>query len=314
VCVCVCVCVCVRRKSGMKTRREASRSIDVPLLCFPRRAPRANHLLGATDTRHTHTMILSFTLRTLLWANPAGRAGAALLSASTAAVAGARPTGACPAAVRALSSSSSAWPAAPPSEAREGPPRAGSGAAASTSGAYGRPMRGYAAAAAAAAAQPAPDDLLAPGGDGAAGAARAPPPPPPPLTQLPDVPPGSRRTGLVGVKAGMTHEWDTATGARTALTVVWFDAPAVLQAKAAAGPDGYEALQVGAGAARRRRASLRGVGRPAGHAAAHGGSVEAPPRWVKEFRVTPDAALPPGTRLRADHFAVGQLVDVQGKH
>ena len=36
-------------------------------------------------------------------------------------------------------------------------------------------------------------------------------------------------------------------------------------------------------------------------------------KQVGEFRVTPDALLPVGFLLRAQHFLAGQLVDVQGK-
>jgi large subunit ribosomal protein L3 len=259
-------------------------------------------------------------------ARQGGGGGAVARLASPAAVAG----GAAPSSARAslllLASEARGGVSAAPGVAAG--LRAASGAAASTSAAGAAaaglhrsapPPRGFAAAAAAA--QPAPADDEETGGTSGG----APPPAPPSssstIQQLPDVPPGSRRTGLVGVKAGMTHEWDPQTGARTALTAIWFDAPRIVQAKAGAGRDGYDALQVGAGVARRRRASLRGVGRAAGHAAAHGGGGGGeggkdaplpPPRWLHEFRITPDAALPPGTPLRADHFAVGQLVDVQG--
>ena len=287
-----------------KVKGGASRSTVFSLFPSARAPVRTPGWRPSAGNTHTHTLMSAAFLRACLGGSRTG-AGGLLAASGLFASAPAGPA----AALRSLTASparraftTSPWAgSAGQASSDTAFHRPASGAAASTS--TGAPARGFAAAAASA--QPDLEDEDGP--------ARPPPPSPPSsIPTLPDVPPGSRRTGLVGVKAGMTHEWDAETGARTALTVVWFDSPTVLQAKASAGPDGYDALQIGAGAARRRRAGLRGVGRPAGHAAAHGGSEGAPPRWVREFRVTPDAALPPGTRLRADHFAVGQLVDVQG--
>ena len=41
-------------------------------------------------------------------------------------------------------------------------------------------------------------------------------------------------------------------------------------------------------------------------------NIEKPNRKLSEFRVTPDAIVPVGTKIRAVHFVPGQLVDVCG--
>jgi large subunit ribosomal protein L3 len=43
-----------------------------------------------------------------------------------------------------------------------------------------------------------------------------------------------------------------------------------------------------------------------------GAAGVAPKRTLGEFRVSPDALLPVGFPLRAQHFVPGQLVDVRG--
>lgn len=47
-----------------------------------------------------------------------------------------------------------------------------------------------------------------------------------------------------------------------------------------------------------------------GHFAKH--SVP-PKQFLREFRVTPDAVLNPGTLIPAEHFKPGQFVDVRAK-
>jgi large subunit ribosomal protein L3 len=69
--------------------------------------------------------------------------------------------------------------------------------------------------------------------------------------------------------------------------------------------DGYDAVQVGIG-----RAKTKNVSKPnRGHFAKAG--VEAPVA-VREFRVSTDAVLAPGTSLVPKHFVEGQFVDVVG--
>jgi large subunit ribosomal protein L3 len=69
--------------------------------------------------------------------------------------------------------------------------------------------------------------------------------------------------------------------------------------------NGYVALQVGAGLRKAQRASKaeRGYFALA--------KVE-PKRKVAEFRVDEDALIPVGAEITADHFVVGQYVDVTG--
>eukprot|EP00475_Leptophrys_vorax_P008519 TRINITY_DN1551_c0_g1_i1.p1 TRINITY_DN1551_c0_g1~~TRINITY_DN1551_c0_g1_i1.p1 ORF type:complete len:273 (+),score=66.27 TRINITY_DN1551_c0_g1_i1:347-1165(+) len=67
---------------------------------------------------------------------------------------------------------------------------------------------------------------------------------------------------------------------------------------------GYINVQVGAGTKKLKNASLPEIG----HCAKQAGL--GPKRYMTEFRVTPDAILPPGTKLSALHFIPGQFVDV----
>lgn len=151
------------------------------------------------------------------------------------------------------------------------------------------------------------------------------------------------RTGLLAVKVGMTHDWDS-TGARVPLTVLWVDDCRVVQAKERVGESAFAssspstgsndggggaqtaaagaasaaaastqktkppitALQVGAGSVKPKRAH----GRQRGHCASAG--LPDTKRVFAEFRVSGDALLPPGTPLLASHFVPGQFVDVTG--
>ncbi|MBV8834917.1 MAG: 50S ribosomal protein L3, partial [Alphaproteobacteria bacterium] len=69
--------------------------------------------------------------------------------------------------------------------------------------------------------------------------------------------------------------------------------------------DGYVALQLGSGG--RKIATVGKAER--GHFAV--AKVE-PKRKVAEFRVSDDAVIPVGAEITADHFVVGQFVDVTG--
>jgi large subunit ribosomal protein L3 len=69
--------------------------------------------------------------------------------------------------------------------------------------------------------------------------------------------------------------------------------------------DGYTALQLGAGAVKARRRSQAERGQFAR------AKVE-PKAVVREFRVSQDNLLPVGAEITADHFVVGQQVDVAG--
>lgn len=112
-----------------------------------------------------------------------------------------------------------------------------------------------------------------------------------------------RRVGALAMKVGMLAIFDK-WGERHAVTVLHLDECQVLQKKTL-DTDGYTALQVGVGEAKLKRVSgtLRGHFLKAG---------VVPKRKVGEFRVTPDALLPVGTKINAVHFVPGQLVDVCG--
>jgi len=112
-----------------------------------------------------------------------------------------------------------------------------------------------------------------------------------------------RRTGALALKVGMLAIWD-AWGERHAVTVLQLDNCVVVQAKLPE-TDGYCALQLGVGEMKKSR--VKNVSK--GHFAKAG---VAPSRELAEFRVTTDAVLAPGTRIRAVHFVPGQLVDVCG--
>ena len=110
------------------------------------------------------------------------------------------------------------------------------------------------------------------------------------------------RTGLIARKVGMTRVF-TEDGVHLPVTVLAVEGCEVVGVKRADGKDGYTALQVGAG-----RAKPKNVTKPMrGHFAK--AKVE-PKAKLVEFRVSEDALLEPGTALGADHFVVGQFVDV----
>ena len=118
-------------------------------------------------------------------------------------------------------------------------------------------------------------------------------------------PAGSRRTGVLGVKLGMMRAFDDATGAGYGVTVVQLRDCQVVQQRTME-KDGYTALQVGAINVPDRKVTRQLKG--------HFESVNVPPkRQLKEFRVTEDCLLPPGTELTCQHFTVGQEVDVIGR-
>lgn len=70
--------------------------------------------------------------------------------------------------------------------------------------------------------------------------------------------------------------------------------------------NGFDALQIGSGLAKPKNVSkpLQGHFKKAGVPTK---------RHLAEFRVSPDAILPIGTRITCQHFIPGQYVDVKGK-
>ncbi len=110
--------------------------------------------------------------------------------------------------------------------------------------------------------------------------------------------------GLIGRKVGMTRVF-TDEGRVVPVTVVEAGPCRVLQVKTAAS-DGYEAVQLGYGAKKPKRASKA----EAGHAAKVG--VDAAPRLVREFRPSGGQEYEPGQMLTVELFEPGQEVRVTG--
>jgi len=111
------------------------------------------------------------------------------------------------------------------------------------------------------------------------------------------------RTGLIARKLGMTRLFND-DGSTVPVTVLHLDDVRVI-ARRSADKDGYDALQLGIGKAKPKNVTRSNRG----HFAKAG--VEAPLKLV-EFRVGTDAAIDPGAKLTAAHFAKGQKVDVTG--
>ena len=111
------------------------------------------------------------------------------------------------------------------------------------------------------------------------------------------------RSGVIAQKVGMTRVFSD-TGEHVPVTVLKIDNCQVL-AHRTAEKNGYVALQLGAGKRKVKNVSkaMRG-----NFAAA---KVEPKMRLV-EFRVPADGLIPVGSELLADHFVVGQFVDVTG--
>lgn len=122
--------------------------------------------------------------------------------------------------------------------------------------------------------------------------------------------------GLIGKKVGMTQVFDDA-GNRVPVTVVEVGGNVVVQKKSEHGKDGYAAVKLGYGDVKKlekegtepkwRLSKPRvGVYLQAG--------IDAPRRHLREFRI-PEAMLDDyevGQELGAEHFELGEFVDVTG--
>jgi large subunit ribosomal protein L3 len=111
------------------------------------------------------------------------------------------------------------------------------------------------------------------------------------------------RSGLIAQKMGMTRVFSDA-GEHVPVTVLRLANCQVL-AHRTKDKNGYVALQLGSGT--RKIANVGKAER--GHFAV--AKVE-PKRKLAEFRVDENALIPVGAELTADHFLVGQFVDVTG--
>ena len=111
------------------------------------------------------------------------------------------------------------------------------------------------------------------------------------------------RTGLIAKKLGMSRIFE-ADGTHVPVTVLQVNGLTVVAVKTNE-KDGYTAVQLGTGAVK-----AKNVTKPLkGHFAK--AKVE-PKKKLAEFRVSEDCLLSVGSELSADHFVVGQYVDVCG--
>src|SRR6201991_4339749 len=111
------------------------------------------------------------------------------------------------------------------------------------------------------------------------------------------------RSGVVAQKVGLTRVF-TEAGEQVPVTVLKLGNCQVLGHRTTE-KNGYVALQVGSG----RR---KGVYRPRDARGQFAVAKVEPKRKVAEFRVSEDSLIPVGAEILADHFVVGQFVDVTG--
>ena len=111
------------------------------------------------------------------------------------------------------------------------------------------------------------------------------------------------RSGVIAKKLGMSRVFND-VGDHVPVTVLQIKGCQVV-AHRTQEKNGYTALQLGIGKAKVKNVSKAGRGR---FAVAH---VE-PKIRLAEFRVAEDKMIPIGAEITADHFAVGQYVDVTG--
>jgi len=111
------------------------------------------------------------------------------------------------------------------------------------------------------------------------------------------------RSGVIAQKIGMSRVF-TDAGEQVGVTVLRLDNVQVV-AQRTDEKNGYTAVQLGAGTRKVKNTprALRG----------HFARAEVEPkRTLAEFRVSPDNLIDVGAELTADHFVVGQFVDVTG--
>jgi len=111
------------------------------------------------------------------------------------------------------------------------------------------------------------------------------------------------RSGVIAQKVGMTRVFNDA-GEQLPVTVLKMDGCQVV-AHRTKDKNGYTALQLGVGRAKPKNVSKAERERFAR------ASVE-PKMKLAEFRVAEDGVIPVGAEITADHFVVGQYVDVTG--
>ena len=116
-------------------------------------------------------------------------------------------------------------------------------------------------------------------------------------------------SGIIGRKLGMTQLF-AEDGTVTPVTVIKAGPCVVVQTKSSAGPDGYNAVQLGL--VEEKPVRLKNVTKPLrGHFEKTGGGMP-PTRILKELRLVaePDASV--GDQIKVDVFADGDAVEVVG--
>ena len=111
------------------------------------------------------------------------------------------------------------------------------------------------------------------------------------------------RSGIIAMKVGMTRVF-AEDGRHVPVTVLKVDDCRVV-AKKTLEVDGYNAVQLGVGAAKIKRTSKQ----MRGHFAK---SEVEPKQKLTEFRVDEDALIEIGSEILVDHFVNGQKIDVVG--
>ncbi|MBX6425261.1 MAG: 50S ribosomal protein L3 [Variibacter sp.] len=111
------------------------------------------------------------------------------------------------------------------------------------------------------------------------------------------------RSGVIAQKMGMTRVF-TDSGEHVPVTVLKLQNCQVI-AHRSVEKNGYVAMQLGSGSRKPKNVTKA----ERGHFAV--AKVE-PKRRVAEFRVSDDSLIPIGAEITADHFVVGQYVDVTG--
>lgn len=111
------------------------------------------------------------------------------------------------------------------------------------------------------------------------------------------------RSGVIAKKVGMTRIFNAA-GEHVPVTVLKLDGCQVV-AHRTKDRNGYTAVQLGAGRAKVKNVSKAERSRFAA-------AMVEPKMKLAEFRVENDGLIPLGAELTADHFVVGQFVDVTG--
>jgi large subunit ribosomal protein L3 len=117
--------------------------------------------------------------------------------------------------------------------------------------------------------------------------------------------------GIIGRKLGMTQLF-AADGTITPVTVIKAGPCVVVQKKSSAGPDGYDAVQLGL--VEDKPIRLKNVSKPMrGHFAKTGGGTP-PTRVLKEFRLDGgNAEANVGDKILVDVFADGDAIEVIGQ-